>query len=152
MTRYLLDTNIISNTVKPQPSALLLDWMAARRDEDLFVASLTIAEIRRGILELPSGRKRDALEAWFTGEEGPQVLFAGRILSFDDRAGLVWARLMAEGKAQGRPRSALDMILAAVAEANDCVLVSDNERDFRGLRMFNPLRQAGAGTGHGDER
>ncbi len=152
MTRYLLDTNIISNTVKPQPSALLLDWMAARRDEDLFVASLTIAEIRRGILELPSGRKRDALEAWFTGEEGPQVLFAGRILSFDDRAGLVWARLMEEGKAQGQPRSALDMILAAVAEANDCVLATDDERDFRGLRMFNPLWQAGAGTGHGDER
>lgn len=141
MTRYLLDTNIISNAVKPQPSALLMDWMAAKRDDCLFIASLTLAEIRRGILELPGGKKRDGLETWFSGEEGPQVLFAGRILSFDDRAGLVWARLMAEGKTQGRPRSALDMILAAVAEANDCVLVTDNERDFRGLRMFNPLRQ-----------
>ena len=47
---------------------------------------------------------------------------------------------MAEGKAQGRPRSALDMILAAVAEANDCVVVADNERDFSGLPIFNPLR------------
>lgn len=140
MTRYLLDTNIISNAVKPQPSALLLDWMAAQRDEDLFVASLTIAEIRRGILELPTGKKRDGLEVWFTGEEGPQALFAGRVLSFDDRAGLVWARLMAEGKTAGRPRSALDMILAAVAEVNDCVVVTDNERDFRGLQIVNPLR------------
>lgn len=59
---------------------------------------------------------------------------------------------MAEGKAQGRPRSALDMILAAVAEANDCVLVTDNERDFKGLRMFNPLRQVEAGRGHGEQR
>ena len=140
MTRYLLDTNIISNAVKLQPSALLVDWMAAQLNEDLFVASLTVAEIRRGILELPSGRKRDGLEAWFTGEEGPQALFAGRILPFDDRAGLVWARLMAEGKAQGQPRSALDMIVAAVAEANDCMIVTDNERDFRGLRIINPLR------------
>ena len=140
MTRYLLDTNIISNVVKPQPSALLVDWMARQMNEDLFVASLTIAEILRGILELPSGRKRDGLEAWFTGEEGPQALFAGRILSFDDRAGLIWARLMAEGKAQGQPRSALDMIIAAVAEANDCVVVTDNERDFKGLAIFNPLR------------
>ncbi|MCE2520250.1 MAG: type II toxin-antitoxin system VapC family toxin [Alphaproteobacteria bacterium] len=142
MTRYLLDTNIISNAVKPQPSVPLFDWMAAQLDEDLFVASLTIAEVRRGILELPSGKKRDDLEAWFTGEQGPQALFAGRILSFDDRAGLIWARLMAEGKAQGRPRSALDMILTAVAEANDCVVVTGNERDFRGIPILNPLRQA----------
>ena len=140
MTRYLLDTNIISNAVKPQPSELLVDWMAAQPDEDLFVASLTVAEIWRGILELPGGRKKDGLEAWFTGEEGPQALFAGRILSFDDRAALVWARLMAEGKARGQPRSALDMILAAVAEANDCVIVTDNERDFRGLQVVNPMR------------
>ena len=147
MTRCLLDTNIISNAVKPQPSAPLLNWMAAQRDEDLFVASLTVAEIRRGILELPSGKKKDGLEAWFTGEEGPQALFAGRILSFDYRAGLVWARLMAEGNAQGRPRSALDMILAAIAVVNDCVVVTDNERDFRGLQIVNPLR----GTAKGEE-
>ena len=140
MTRYLLDTNIISNAVKLQPSALLVDWMARQPNEDLFVASLTVAEIRRGILELPGGRKRDGLEAWFTGREGPQALFAGRILPFDDRAGLIWARLMAKGKAQGQPRSALDMIVAAVAEANDCMIVTDNERDFRGLRIINPLR------------
>ena len=145
MKRYLLDTNIISNAVKPQPSARLIDWMASRQDEDLFVASLTIAEIRRGILELPVGRKRNALEAWFAGVEGPQALFAGRILSFDDRAGLIWARLMAEGKAEGRPRSALDMIIAAVAEVNECVVVTDNERDFRGLQVVNPLRQESQG-------
>ncbi len=137
---YLIDTNILSNAVKPQPSALLVDWMAGRLNEDLFVASLTIAEIRRGILELPSGRKKDGLESWFAGEEGPQALFAGRILLFDDMAGLIWARMMSEGKAQGRPRSTLDMILAAVAEANDCKIVTDNERDFRGLRIVNPLR------------
>ncbi len=141
MTRYLLDANIISNAVKTQPSERLMGWTAMQQDEDLFVASLTIAEIRRGILELPSGRKRKGLEAWFTGKEGPHELFAGRTLSFDDKAGLVWARLMAEGKTQGRPRSALDMILAAVAEANNCVMVTDNERDFRGFQILNPLRQ-----------
>ena len=145
MTRYLLDTNIICNVVNPQPSASLTDWMARQRDDDLFVASLTIAEIRRGILELPGGRRREALEAWFTGSDGPQSLFAGRMLSFDDRAGLIWARLMAEGGAAGRPRSALDMVLAAVAEAHDCMMVTDNERDFRGLQFFNPMRrEAGA--------
>jgi len=85
-------------------------------------------------------RREAALKPGSLAKRAPQALFAGRILSFDDRAGLIWARLMAEGKAEGRPRSSLDMILAAVAEANDCVVATENERDFRGLRIVNPLR------------
>ncbi|WP_372094430.1 type II toxin-antitoxin system VapC family toxin [Tistrella mobilis] len=142
MTRYLLDTNIISNVVKPEPSELLLAWWAEQRDDDLFISSLTIAEIRRGILEKPRGRKRDALDAWFAGPEGPQSLFAGRVLPFDDKAGLIWANLMAEGKAAGRPRSGLDMIIAATARANDCLVVTDNEKDFAGIPFVNPVRGA----------
>ncbi len=140
MTRYLLDTNIISNVVKAQPSESLLTWMSTQRDEDLFIASLTVAEIRRGILEKPRGKKRDALEEWFSGPEGPQALFAGRILSFDDKAGLIWARLMAEGKAAGKPRSGLDMIIAAVASASECLVVTNNEKDYAGLQIVNPIR------------
>src|SRR5271163_1879151 len=104
-----------------------------------FYPPLTVGEIRRGVLEQPKGKRRSALEAWFSGPEGPQALFAGRILPFDDSAALLWARLMAEGKAIGRPRSALDMIIASIAGANDCVIVTDNERDFKGLRILNPL-------------
>lgn len=142
MSRYLLDTNIISNVTKTAPSESLLAWMAEQVDEDLFIASLTIAEIRRGVLEKPAGRKRDQLEAWFSGPEGPSALFAGRILSFDEKAGLIWARLMAEGTTAGRPRSALDTIIAAIAEANDCAIVTDNEKDFAGIEIVNPLRAA----------
>jgi toxin FitB len=138
--RYLLDTNIISNVTKPVPSEALVAWMAERADEDVFISSLTIAEIRRGVLEKPPGRKRRELESWFTGPEGPQALFAGRVLPFDETAALIWARLMAGGTATGRPRSALDMIIAAVAEANGCVVVTDNERDFAGLEIVDPLR------------
>jgi toxin FitB len=140
VTRYLLDTNIISNIIKPEPSDSLMAWMGTQKDDELFIASLTVAEIRRGILEKPRGKKRDALDKWFSGAEGPQALFAGRILSFDDKAGLIWAQLMAKGKAVGRPRSALDMIIAAVAAANDCVVVTDNEKDFAELQIVNPIR------------
>lgn len=140
MSRYLLDTNIISNATKLVPSESLLAWMAEQIDENLFIASLTIAEIRRGILEKPPGRKRDQLDAWFSGPEGPSALFAGRVLAFDERAGLIWARLMAEGTAKGKPRCALDTIIAAVAEANDCVVVTDNEKDFADVEIVNPLR------------
>ncbi len=140
MSRYLLDTGIISNVTKTAPSESLLAWMAEQVDEDLFIASLTIAEIRRGVLERPAGRKRDQLEAWFAGPEGPSALFAGRVLPFDEKAVLVWARLMADGTAAGHPRSALDMIIAAVAESNGCTIVTDNEKHFAGISTINPLR------------
>lgn len=138
--RFLLDTNIISNVTKPAPSEALLAWMADQSDQDLYISSLTVAEIRRGVLERPAGKRRQQLEAWFSGPEGPQALFAGRVLPFDEKAGLVWARLMADGKARGRPRSALDTIIAAVAEANECIVVTDNERDFEGAEIINPLK------------
>jgi predicted nucleic acid-binding protein len=138
--RYLLDTNIISNVVKPSPSASLVAWMGEQSDEDLFISSLTLAEIRRGVLEKPAGKRRDQLEAWFLGPEGPQALFAGRVLPFDEGAALIWARLMADGKAKGMPRSGLDTIVAAVAEANSCVVVTDNEKDFAGVQVLNPLK------------
>lgn len=140
MTHYLLDTNIISNVTKPNPSPSLLAWMAEQADHDLFISALTIAEIRRGLLEMPAGKKRSLLEAWFSGQSGPPALFSDRVLPFDEPAALIWARLMAEGTAKGRPRSALDMIIAAIAEANGCVVVTDNEKDFTGLSFFNPLR------------
>jgi predicted nucleic acid-binding protein len=138
--RYLLDTHIISDIVRPAPSQSLLDWMGEQIDEDLFIASLTVAEIRRGVLEKPAGKRRDALEAWFSGPEGPQALFAGRVLPFDENAALIWARLMADGARKGRPLSALDTIIAAVAEAHGCTVVTDNERDFADVAVVNPLR------------
>lgn len=140
--RYLLDTNIISNFTKPAPSEALVAWMAEQSDDDLFITSLTLAEIRRGVLEKPAGKRRDQLDAWFSGPQGPQALFAGRILSFDDRAGLAWAEIMTDGKAKGRPRSGLDTIIAAIAAVNDCIVVTDNERDFAGIEFINPLRGA----------
>ena len=142
MSRYLLDTNIVSNVTRPAPSESLLTWMGEQADDDLFISSLTIAEIRRGILEKPAGRRRDRLEAWFAGAEGPSALFAGRVLPFDESAGLVWAALMAQGRAEGRPRSALDAIIAATAEVNGCIVVTDNEPDFPGVETFTPVRPA----------
>jgi predicted nucleic acid-binding protein len=138
--RYLLDTNIISDARKPIPSPVLASWMTAQVDESLYISTLTVAEIHRGILILPAGRRRRELEGWFSGMAGPQMLFAGRILPFDEDAAVIWARLMAEGEARGRPRNSLDMILAATAVANDCVMVTANERDFTGVKVLNPMR------------
>lgn len=139
MSRYLLDTNIISEIIKPAPSRSLVTWMSQQADTDLFISSLTLAEIRRGILEKPAGRKRDQLEAWFAGPQGPSSLFAGRVLSFDERAAVIWAGLMAAGRRAGRPRNALDMVIVATAQANDCTTVTNNQKDFAGLETLNPM-------------
>jgi toxin FitB len=140
VSRYLLDTNIISETTKPQPAPAAIDWLGRQADADLFISTLTLAEIRRGILQKAAGRKRHQLETWFAGPEGPQALFRGRILPFDEQAAIAWAEIMAEGTATGRPRSALDMIIAATALANGCVVVTLNRRHFEDIvDVIDPL-------------
>ncbi len=140
MAGYLLDTNIVSEAVKPRPSPALLDWLGKQPDNVLHISTLTLGEIRRGILEKVPGRRRRDLEAWFAGAEGPQRLFAGRILPFDERAALEWARIMAEGTAAGRPRSSIDMVVAATAAAYGLTVATANERHFRdtGVPWINP--------------
>jgi predicted nucleic acid-binding protein len=143
VTRYLIDTNIVSEATKPHPSPAVADWLSAQVDADLFIATLTLAEIWRGILQTPPGRKRRDLERWFTGEGGPPRLFADRTLPFGEPEAMVWARIMAESRATGRPRNPLDMIIAATAIANAGVVVTANERDFRGVvDIFNPTTPA----------
>lgn len=68
--RYLLDTNILSNFTKPSPSERLVAWMAEQKDDDLYIASFTVAELWRGILEMPSGKRRRALEPGFSDLRG----------------------------------------------------------------------------------
>jgi predicted nucleic acid-binding protein len=143
VTRYLVDTNILSELSRPQPLAVIVDWLRTVPDTDLFIATMTIAEIWRGILQRASGRGRRDLETWFAGPAGPQALFAARILPFGEEAAIEWARIMAEATASGRPRNAIDMVIAATAVANDCVVATANEPDFQGaVDFFNPLRPA----------
>ncbi len=133
---------VLSNITKLAPAESLITSMAEQVDQDLFIASLTVPEIRRGVLEKPAGNRRSQLDAWLSGPEGPQALFVGRVLTFDEKAGLIWARLMADGKAKGRTRSGLDTIIAAVAEANGCIVITDTEKDFCDIEIINPLRGA----------
>jgi hypothetical protein len=74
----LIDTNIVGNITKPVPSESLLRWMGDQPDDTRFIASLTIAEITRGILELPKGKRCQHFESRLAGPEGPTTLFAGR--------------------------------------------------------------------------
>ncbi len=138
MQRFLLDTNVLSELTKPSPLPGVVAWLRQQADETLYISTWTLAELRRGISRLPLGGKRQALEEWFAGPSSPRHLFAGRILSFDLSAALLWGELMATAEREGRPRDRRDAIIAAIAGANGCVVVTRNTRDFPGSEVLDP--------------
>lgn len=130
---FLLDTNIVSDAIKPRPNDALARWIMDQIDHELFLSAVSVGEIRRGVLELPAGRKRTSLEQWYAGPRGPLGMFGARILAFDARTAECWADLTAEGRRTGRPRSPIDMMIAATAIVNGLTVVTLNERDFNGV-------------------
>jgi predicted nucleic acid-binding protein len=136
MTRYLLDTNIISNATKPLPAPPLTEWMAKQVDDDLFICSVSLAEIYRGILEKPSGNLKNGSKV----PRVPKRSSADAYWLSTRRRHSSGHVSLSQGTHAGRPRSALDMVVAAIEEANDCVVVTDNEKDLPGANLLNPLR------------
>lgn len=144
MAKFLLDTNIISDAFKLKPSAGLAQWIRTQPIENLFISAWTIAEVRHGIVQLPAGAKREAVESWYRSATGPLSLFTDRILALDTGIAEIWADLMIEGRRLGRPRSFTDMIIAATAISHECQIVTNNERDFWGLDCINPMKTGSA--------
>lgn len=136
--RFLLDTNVLSEAVKPEPDGGLVAWLGARSMLELGISVLTLGEIRKGILLLAAGRKRDRLHQWLRAELSPQ--FANRILPADEAVSLAWGRLAAEGRRSGRRLPVIDGLLLATADVHGLTLVTRNERDCadRGVPVLNP--------------
>ncbi|MBU3693375.1 MAG: type II toxin-antitoxin system VapC family toxin [Rhodocyclaceae bacterium] len=136
---YLLDTNVLSELRRSEPQPAVVDWIASRKSASLYLSTLTLGEIRRGIDRLPESRRRMALEEWLE-QELPQF-FSERVLPVDAAVADRWGRMLASA---GRPVPVIDSLLAATAVEHDLVLVTRNLRDFgfAGLRTFNPWEDA----------
>jgi len=136
---YLLDTNILSESTKPHPDEHVLNWLESVDEDRLFLSVVTLAEIQRGISLLDSGKKRDALLAWFNHDL--LLRFEGRMLSVNQGVALKWGVLMSEVKRAGKAMSALDGLIAATALQENAVLVTRNLKDFGqlGIRLLNPF-------------
>ena len=135
----LLDTNVLSEIMRPEPAAAVLAWMDAQGSDALWVSAVTQAEIGLGIALLPEGRRRQALAdaAARMFEED----FSGRCLAFDQEAAVRYTHLVLERRLAGRPISFQDAMIAAIALANDMVLATRNIKDFSGisgLEVLNP--------------
>lgn len=126
----LLDTNVLSELMRPAPAPAVLDWVAGQALETLVTAAPCQAEILAGIAVLPEGRRRADLDAAAAGMFAED--FSGRILPFDDQAATAYAMLFAARRQAGRPVATIDLMVAAIARAQGARVVTRNLRDFAG--------------------
>ncbi|HEY3777644.1 MAG TPA: type II toxin-antitoxin system VapC family toxin [Rhizomicrobium sp.] len=126
---FLLDTNAVSEWVKPRPDPGLMDWLATIDEDRVFLSVITLAELRRGIDRMPGGRRRHRLDEWLQNDL--PLRFEARLLPIDDRIAEEWGRTVARREASGRPISAMDAFVAATAAIHALTLVTRNVEDFR---------------------
>ena len=125
---FLLDTNVVSETVRPRPDRTVLDWMEAQAPTDLFLAAQTVGELVRGARKVREQPRRERFERWIEQDLARQ--FDGRVLPFDGPTAAIWGRLMGDGDRTGRPPAAADAQIAAVAIQHELILVTRNVKDF----------------------
>ena len=138
MSGFLVDTNIISETIKEHPEQKVLDWFDSVDESLLFVSVLTLGEIRRGIAGLPKSSRRIQLEACLDGDV--VVRFDQRILPITHDIADRWGRLNAKARAAGTPMPAIDALLAATALHHNLLFATRDVKNVAPTNVptFNP--------------
>ena len=126
----ILDTNVISELMRASPDPAVMEWVSQRDADDLYVSSISEAELWYGVELLPTGQRRDLLLREIEGMLKED--FAERILSFGGPAARAYAVIAASRRAAGRPISYPDCQIAAIAQAADASVATRNVRDFEG--------------------
>ena len=134
---YLLDTCVISEIMKPAPSSKVIIWINSIPSERLFLSSLTIGEIRKGLTKLPESKKKKRMTAWLnTLLENYQ----DHIRSINISVAENWGVMQGKAEKEGPPMSSIDSLIAATAYTHNLILVTRNEKDFQpsNLSIINP--------------
>ncbi|OJB46424.1 plasmid stability protein StbB [Burkholderia ubonensis] len=134
----LVDTNVLSEPLRPAPKASVLEWLDAQNVETLFLAAISLAELRFGVAAMPEGKRRDWLHRSI--EQRVVPAFRGRILPFDTAASEAYAKLRARARAAGSVIAPADGYIAATAEANGLIVATRDVAPFEaaGLRVIDP--------------
>jgi predicted nucleic acid-binding protein len=138
--RYLLDTNVISELIAKHPNERVVQWLDDLDPASIYLSVITIGELRKGIEKLSDSSRKDELQNWLTDEL--LIRFRDRILVLDLDVMLVWGEMVGRLERIGRPLGAIDSLIAALALAHSCFLVTRNEADFKdtGLNVANPWK------------
>jgi toxin FitB len=126
---FLLDTNVVSEWIKPRPNAGVANWLAQADEDRLFISVITLAELRRGIDRLAAGRRRSRLDEWLRYEFA--VRFEQRVVDIDGEVADAWGRIMAVSENGGQSIGLMNAFIAATVEVNGFTLVTRNESHFR---------------------
>ena len=135
---FVLDTNVVSELMRPAPDPAVASWVAGLTTATLFLTAITEAELRFGLAVMPPGRRRDGLAAGLERMLRPG--FANRILPFDSAAARAYSEIAAARRAAGRPISQSDGQITAIARSRGMALATRNIRDFEdmGIALINP--------------
>ena len=134
----ILDTNALSEALKPAPSDIVLRWLESHEPTSVFTTTITQAEILLGIEALPAGKRKQSLAT------AAGILFddrfLGRVLSFDEQSARQFAKIVVSRRSIGRPIAPFDAMIAAIARAHHATLATRNTRDFEhcGIPIVNP--------------
>ena len=134
----VLDTNVVSEMMRPVPDAKAKQWLNAQATEELWLNSIVVAELLFGVVRMPEGARKQRLLQ--TSKEIIEQNFAGRILSFDLEAAAAYAEISARCMAKGRPIDMPDAQIAAICWVQDAQLATRNTKHFEGLglKLINP--------------
>lgn len=139
----VLDTNVVSEPLRPTPEHSVIDWLDNQDPDTLFLTTINVAELFAGLEILPKGRRRSSLDRAL--REQILSLFEGRILPFDNHAAEIFGHLHARTQAAGHTMSFADGAIAAIAATHGFTIATRNTRDFRetGVRVLNPWSTTG---------
>jgi tRNA(fMet)-specific endonuclease VapC len=137
---YILDTNVISELIAKQPNAQVIDWIDQLDPRTVYLTVITIGEIREGIEKLPASTRKETLTDWL--ETDLLLRFHGKILALTTDVMLVWGELTGRLEIEGKPLSAIDSLIAAIALHGQYTLITRNGRDFQytGVSVINPWK------------
>ena len=135
---FLLDTNVISEWVKPQPHPGVIRWLAEADEDRVFISVISIAEVRRGLEQMPKGQRRERIAVWL--KEDLPARFEGRIIPVDLPVAQQWGITFETARLQGVTPGIMDAFIAATAQCRKLTLVTRNTKDFRYLStpVFDP--------------
>jgi hypothetical protein len=129
---FLLDTNAVSEWVKPRPNPGLIRWMESADEDRLFLSVITLAELHYGVERMPAGVRRNRVERWLRLEV--PLRFEKRVVPVSEEIAVAWGKGVALSESAGHPMSVMDAFLAATAQVHDLTLVTRNTDHFRVLK------------------